>query len=192
MQVNAGGARFADEGRGYSEQALEVLRQPGGVAFTLFDERIAEIARQFEDFRAAEAAGVILAGDTWEALAEALRLPAVHLARTMDDAARLKREGATDAFGRPFAGVPQLSPPFRGVRVTGALFHTQGGLVVDGAARVLRPGGAPLPNLLAAGGAACGVSGGRAAGYLSGNGLLTAVALGCLAGETAARLSVSG
>ena len=73
------------------------------------------------------------------------------------------------------------------MRVTGALFHTQGGLVVDGQARVLRPDGAALPNLFAAGGAACGVSGPEAGGYLSGNGLLTAVVLGRLAGRTAAQ-----
>jgi fumarate reductase flavoprotein subunit len=71
------------------------------------------------------------------------------------------------------------------VRVTGALFHTQGGLVVDEQARVCRPDGTALPNLFAAGGAACGVSGDSAAGYLSGNGLLTAVALGRVAGRQA-------
>ena len=54
-----------------------------------------------------------------------------------------------------------------------------------GATRVLRPEGTALPNLFAAGGAACGVSGARAGGYLSGNGLLTAVALGRLAGQGA-------
>jgi fumarate reductase flavoprotein subunit len=80
-----------------------------------------------------------------------------------------------------------LAPPFHAVRVTGALFHTQGGLVVDEAARVLRPDGQALPNLFAAGGAACGVSGPLASGYLSGNGLLTAVVLGRLAGQAAAR-----
>jgi fumarate reductase flavoprotein subunit len=72
------------------------------------------------------------------------------------------------------------------VRVTGALFHTQGGLAVDGHARVLRPDGAALPNLFAAGGAAAGVSGATAAGYLSGNGLLTATVLGRIAGAQAA------
>jgi fumarate reductase flavoprotein subunit len=60
--------------------------------------------------------------------------------------------------------------------------------VVDGDARALRPDGTPLPNLLAAGGAACGVSGPHASGYLSGNGLLTALALGRRAGREAARL----
>ncbi|MGR0183108.1 FAD-binding protein [Azospirillum aestuarii] len=66
------------------------------------------------------------------------------------------------------------------------MFHTQGGLVVDDDARVLDGQGGPLPNLYAAGGAACGVSGSKASGYLSGNGLLTAVALGRIAGAAAA------
>jgi fumarate reductase flavoprotein subunit len=82
-----------------------------------------------------------------------------------------------------------LRAPFHAVRVTGALFHTQGGLVVDSAARVVDRTGEPLPNLFAVGGAACGVSGRSAAGYLSGNGLLTAVAYGFIAGAEAARLA---
>jgi fumarate reductase flavoprotein subunit len=75
-----------------------------------------------------------------------------------------------------------LSPPYRAVRVTGALFHTQGGLVVDENARVLDADARPFPNLFAGGGAACGVSGAGDAGYLSGNGLLAAVVLGRAAG----------
>ena len=37
-------------------------RRPAGVALTIFDERIAAIARQFEDFRQAEAAGAMVVG----------------------------------------------------------------------------------------------------------------------------------
>ena len=86
-----------------------------------------------------------------------------------------------DRFGRHFENQP-LSPPFMGVRVTGALFHTQGGARVDSPARVLRKDGAAFPNLYAGGGAACGVSGYGDSGYLSGNGLLSAVVLGRIAG----------
>jgi fumarate reductase flavoprotein subunit len=75
------------------------------------------------------------------------------------------------------------------VKVTGALFHTQGGLVVDEQARVLDAKGQPLPNLFAGGGAARGISGAHVWGYLSGNGLLSAVALGRIAGRNAAALS---
>jgi fumarate reductase flavoprotein subunit len=52
FQINRQGRRFSNESLGYSEQAAEVLRQPGGIAFDVFDERIARIARQFPDFRA--------------------------------------------------------------------------------------------------------------------------------------------
>ena len=40
-----------------------------------------------------------------------------------------------------------------------------------------------FPNLFAGGGAACGVSGRGDSGYLSGNGLLSAVVLGYRAGK---------
>lgn len=80
-----------------------------------------------------------------------------------------------------------LSPPYKAVRVTGALFHTQGGLAIDRSARVLDATNRAFPNLFAAGGAAAGVSGATAAGYLSGNGLLTAIVLGRIAGAQAAR-----
>ena len=68
--------------------------------------------------------------------------------------------------------------------MTGALFHTQGGLCVDEHARVLA-GGRPVPGLYAAGGAAAGISGHGADGYLAGNGLLSALGLGYLAGHHA-------
>ena len=40
------------------------MRQPGGIALDVFDARIAGIARQFEDFRAAERGGALLIGAT--------------------------------------------------------------------------------------------------------------------------------
>ena len=64
IQINSEGRRFCDETHGYSEQAAEVLRQPGGFAWTVFDARIAEVARQFDDFRKAEGVGAILAANT--------------------------------------------------------------------------------------------------------------------------------
>ena len=177
VQVNRGGLRFWDESRGYSEAARAVMAQPGGVAVTIFDGRIAAIARQFEDFRQAEARGAIVAADDPAALAAALSLPPDALAATLAAIPAMGR----DAFGRDWHG-PPLAPPYRAVRVTGALFHTQGGLETDCEGRVRGEDGAPFPNLLAAGGAACGVSGSGDDGYLSGNGLLAAVVMGRAAG----------
>jgi fumarate reductase flavoprotein subunit len=71
--------------------------------------------------------------------------------------------------------------------VVPGLFHTQGGLAVDLNGRVLDTKGKPIANLFAGGGAAGGLSGrSGAAGYASGNGLLSAIALGRLAGLAAA------
>lgn len=176
VQVNRDGRRFWNEAQGYSEAARAVLSQPGGTGFAIFDARIAAVARQFEDFKQAEAVGAIVSADSPAALASALGLPPEALTDTL---AAIPRDG-TDAFGRTWTA-PPLAPPYCGVRVTGALFHTQGGLRVDTHARVLK-GGRPLPNLSAGGGAACGVSGKGDAGYLSGNGLLAAAVLGRLAG----------
>jgi fumarate reductase flavoprotein subunit len=92
--------------------------------------------------------------------------------------------GRADAHGRVFER--GLRAPYYAVKVTGALFHTQGGLDIDAQCRVLDEAGHPFPNLLAAGGAARGVSGNDVSGYLSGNGLLSAVAGGHIAAATAA------
>ncbi len=189
FQVNARGHRFTNEARGYSEAAAAVLEQPDGLAWTVFDGRIAAIARQFEDFRNAEAAGAVLSAATFDGLAGLAKLPPSALTRSAAAVDEFKTSAATDSFGRPWAKSTLLAAPFHAVRVTGALFHTQGGLLVDDDGRVLTAAATRLPNLFAAGGAACGVSGTSAAGYLSGNGLLTAVAYGYIAGAAAARLS---
>ena len=57
VQLNGLGERFHDETQGYSEAAVHVLAQPGGVAWNVFDGPILELARTFPDFREAEAAG---------------------------------------------------------------------------------------------------------------------------------------
>lgn len=179
IQVNLNGERFWNETRGYSEAARVVLSQPDGLAWSVFDSRIAGIARQFEDFRQAEHQGAIRVAATLEELAEVTGLPLEPLRASMDT---IPVQGRDD-LGRDWDHTP-LSPPFAAVRVTGALFHTQGGLVVDPRnARVLHSSGADFDNLYAVGGAACGVSGSGDSGYLSGNGLLSAVTLGWLAGR---------
>jgi fumarate reductase flavoprotein subunit len=188
FQVNMRGERFSDEHRGYSEQAVDVIAQPGGVAWNLYDARLHALGREFEDYRTAEAAGAVVTAPDAKSLAAKTGLPRTALARTIDEVAAMVRAEARDPFGRDFTTKPALAPPYRAIRVTGALFHTQGGLVVDTKARVLRRNGQPLPNLFAGGGAARGISGAHVWGYLSGNGLLPAVTLGRIAGREAARL----
>ena len=189
FQVNLEGRRFSNEHRGYSEQAVDVLRQPSGIAIDVFDARRHALGVEFEDYRSAVAAGAVRSAESIEALAGLFGVPPRVLAATLTETTEMAAGTRTDPFGRDFRGKAALEPPFYGVRVTGALFHTQGGLEIDVEARVLRRDGRPLPNLLAGGGAARGLSGPECDGYFSGGGLLSAVTLGKIAGETAARLA---
>lgn len=167
VQVNAHGVRFHDETEGYSEAAANVLAQPGGIAWNVFDDRLLALARGFPDFREAEAAGALRGAPDVPALARVIGCDAPTLAATLAST--------------------RLVAPYHAVKVTGALFHTQGGLAVDAQGRVLREDGRALPNLFAGGGAARGISGPSSWGYMAGHGLLTATTFGRLAGDAAAR-----
>jgi fumarate reductase flavoprotein subunit len=186
VQVNVKGERFSNEHEGYSEQARRVLRQPESVAWNIFDARIHEAALAFEDYRQANAAGAVVTAPNVQALAMAIGVPHPALMHTMKRVDQWAEHEQADDFGREFVRDQRLEAPYYAIRVTGALFHTQGGLVVDTHARVLDTHGQPIDRLYAGGGAARGVSGSGDQGYLSGNGLLSAVMLGATAGEHAA------
>ena len=186
--INTKGLRFTNEHEGYSEQAARVMAQPDQTGYALFDERLLIFGRGFPDFAEAEKAGAVISAKDILDLAKNLKIPASGLRQTLEDTAACQQGGKIDNFGRNFTEKPNLTPPYYAIRVKGALFHTQGGLDVDSNARVLNKSELPLPNLFAVGGAARGVSGPDVSGYLSGNGLLTAVALGRVAGRGAARL----
>lgn len=187
--VNTEGRRFSNEMRGYSEHGAEVAAQPGHIAWDIFDARGEHEALGFHDYREIRALGAVRTAATLGELAAATGLPLAVLHAEFDAIAKAARTGTPDRFGRRFTPDDLLQPPFHAVKVNGALFHTQGGLVIDAKARVLRPDGRALPNLMAGGGAARGVSGDSNYGYLSGNGLLSATAFGRLAGISAARIA---
>ncbi|HEU4332780.1 MAG TPA: FAD-binding protein [Lapillicoccus sp.] len=180
--VGADGRRFGNETSGYSEYAAVIAAQPGAAGWIILDQRIHDACLVFTDFRQTVEGGALVWADDVAGLASATGLPADALAEEL--AAAASQTGA-DRFGRTYFEAP-LEPPYAAVKVVPALFHTQGGLVVDGFARVLREDGTPIEGLYASGGAAAGISGHGAAGYLAGNGLLPALGLAFLAAEHAA------
>jgi len=182
VQINTQGARFHDETLGYSEAAVHVLAQPAGEAWNVFDGPLLELARTFPDFVDLEKTGAVKTAADLPALSRLIGCEEAVLHATLAAVA----PGQPDVFGRSFQRA--LAAPFHAVKVTGALFHTQGGLDIDADCRVLQESGAPFANLLAAGGAARGVSGNAVWGYLSGNGLLSAVGGGWIAADTAAQI----
>jgi fumarate reductase flavoprotein subunit len=172
---------------------VPVLAQPQGLAWVVFDEkRHRECLEHSFDQRQLAEVGAIRQGNSWGALERACNLPEGSLTKENAEIEAARHGGGEDRFGRRFdtTSTP-LQAPFCAVRVTGAIFHTQGGLHIDGDARVLREDSTPLPNLYAGGGTARSISGSRVTGYLPGVGLSMAVTLGALAGADAARNALS-
>lgn len=187
--LNMEGKRFSNEMRGYSEHAAEVAAQPDHVAWDIYDGKGDEAGMGFYDYREIRKLGAIKVAGNLEELAAVLGISVATIREEFDAIETSARTGEPDRFGRIFTQDEVLQAPYYAVKVNGALFHTQGGLVIDANARVLREDGTALPNMMAGGGAARGVSGDSNYGYLSGNGLLTATSFGRLAGMTAARIA---
>lgn len=180
--VNKDGKRFGNETVGYSEYARESLEHADGQAWIIIDERIRDACQAFQDFRDTESSGGVRWADSVTELATAAGINANGLETTLSDACESALGHAGDAFNRTYWEAP-LEGRIGAIAVRPALFHTQGGLRVDRHARVLDSSGVEIAGLYASGGAAMGISGHGAGGYLAGNGLLPALGLAFLAAE---------
>lgn len=184
--LNTEGHRFLNETAGYSESAVKVLAQPGNIAWAIYDRLVHDKATPFADYRDLCQMEAVRWADDVAGLATIIGADVVALTDTIAAAEHYASTSADDPLGR-VNWDHSLRPPYAAVKVTGALFHTQGGLRVNEHGAVLREG-EPIRGLFAAGGAAVGVSGDSSYGYLSGNGLLSALGLGYLSGRAAATL----
>lgn len=184
--VSRDGRRFGDETTGYSEYAAEELRHAGGHAWTILDRRVHEACASFLDYQETVESGALRWGDSAAELAEVCGLPIDDFTGTVEAAAAAARGEHVDEFGRTHWEAP-LREPLAAIAVQPALFHTQGGLLVDECARVVDGQDVPIRGLYASGGAAAGMSGHGASGYLAGNGLLPAFGLAYLAATDVAK-----
>ena len=188
LMVNALGRRFVHETLDIAGMVLQVLAQPGGVAWVVFDARIEARCAHIPESRLLAELNAARRGDQAQALASAIGVDSAALKATLDDALAAQQAHRPDAIGRTWGDDLPPTSPLRAFKVCGALYHTQGGLQVDDRARVLREDGRPLPGLFAGGGSARGVSGPSSWAYLPAMGLCAAVTLGALAGRHAAAL----
>ncbi|MDA0180172.1 FAD-dependent tricarballylate dehydrogenase TcuA [Solirubrobacter phytolaccae] len=195
--VNRDGERFIDEGADfrnytYAKYGAEVLRQPDGVAFQVFDARSAKLLRGI-DYDAPGNTRVV--AETLGELAAALRIDGERFERTVRDfnAAitggpfdpAIKDGLRTDGLAVPKSNwaLPVAEPPFVAFPVTCGITFTFGGLRVDEQARVLDLSGKPMPGLHA-----CGelVGGLFFHNYPGGSGLTAGTVYGRRAGYAAA------
>lgn len=187
--VNSTGKRFCDESKGYSALAGDVQQQEEGITYVILDQRIKDMVYDTElEFKELCDFGAIKGGtETIKELASIIELDPQQLISTFD-AYQTSVEQGNDEFGRNDFGVAPLQAPFYAIKATSGLFHTQGGLNINKNAQPIREDGTIINNLYAGGGVAVGISGvTSSAGYSSGNGLLTALGWGKIAGEHAAK-----
>ena len=178
IMVGPDGRRFIDETRYPGGLSAGILDLPDKHAYEIFDQRILELHRGLLETRSQLQAlireGLFVEGATAAELAAKLGIDAAGIAETVR--AYNAAVGGRDAFGRTVK--TPLGTPLYGIRVTVALYHTQGGIRVNPEGQVLRADGSVIPNLYAGGGVAAGVSGDGMDGYLPGNGQLASLGLG--------------
>ncbi len=200
--VNTLGQRFVDEGADYrnytyAKYGREILAQPDGIAFQLFDAATRPLLRTEEyDSTPITAA----TADTLEELAAALGIDADGLRRTVDEFNAsivdvpfdpAVKDGRAARVRPPKSNwaLPLAEPPFHGFAVRCGITFTFGGLRVDDGARVLDADGRPIPGLHAAGELVGGLFSGN---YPGGSGLTAGAVFGRTAGATAARAATAG
>jgi succinate dehydrogenase/fumarate reductase flavoprotein subunit len=202
IQVDADGRRFADETGWELHDKLRSLtaylprrrNRPRSHGYILFDEaaRLAgplhgivgtpNAYRWSADNSEEVAAGWIARGDSAGELAAAIDLDPSTLQATLADYASAVSARRDDAFGRSPETLVPLLPPLYAIRFEPGVATASGGPRRDAHARVVRPGGEPIPGLYAAGAA------GSLWGHLTehGGGLTDAIVFGRIAGAHAA------
>lgn len=177
LLVNREGLRFVAEDIGPSALAPAVLAQAGGVALEIFDAAIESQLGNHGAYQQAVRAGRVITAPDLARLASQTEVALTGLQQTMEEVSAFALGQTHDPLGRQcFARV--LTAPFKASWVTGALSHTQGGLLTCADGKVLDQQDQAIPNVFAVGGCAAGLSGRGADGYLPGNGLAQAFGLG--------------
>jgi succinate dehydrogenase/fumarate reductase flavoprotein subunit len=207
--LDGDGRRFADETGWEVHDAVRSLtaylprrpnrpRMPGWIVF----DEAARLAgplhgivgspngyRWSADNSAEVQAGWIAGGANAAELAVATGLDPAVLQSTVVGYEEAVSQGRDDDFGRAPATLVPLIAPLYAIRMTPGVATASGGPRRDANARVVRPGGAPIPGLFAAGAA------GSIWGHLTehGGGLTDAIVFGRIAGtECAAAAAVAG
>ena len=198
MVVNREGQRFFDEGSDfrnytYSRMGAEILRQPGGTGWQVFDAQTSAILP--DEYRVARAAR--FQADTLEGLAA--KMEGIDRDAFLRTVAQFNAAVGEDVpfnpavkDGRCTHGLPidktnwalaLREPPFVAFQVTCGITLTYGGLAIDEQARVQNEEGEAIAGLYAAGELVGGLYYDR---YPGGAGLTSGAVFGRIAGMAAA------
>ncbi|MBI4199782.1 MAG: FAD-dependent tricarballylate dehydrogenase TcuA [Chloroflexi bacterium] len=192
--VNIRGERFVDEGDGFFNDNVtkvgpQVVRQPRGVAFEIFDAKVTPVIQQWRPVRGIEA-------DTLEELADRLGIEDRQgFIRTVQRFNAAVQGGNFDPFildglatrGLPLPktnwALPLDTPPYFGLAVTTGVTFSFGGLRIDQQAQVQDTRERSIPGLYACGTIVGGIFYNNYPGHC---GLLSGATFGKIAGTHAA------
>ena len=192
--VNLRGQRFFDEGEDfqfytYAKLGGIILTQPGGVAFQIFDAKVAGL------LEGRYKTATPIAADSLKELVEKLPVDRATCLETLDAYNAAVEPAAFNPTARDALRTKGLDPPksnwaqrldtspFTAYPVTGGITFTFGGVRVNERAQVLSTSWAPIPGLYA-----CGemVGGLFHTNYPGGTGLTSGAVFGRIAGGHAA------
>ena len=178
--VNANGERFIDEVGTRDVVSAAEIAQPDSFSWLVVDQKMADASSVIQGYITR---GLMLQGDSYEALANELGIPADAFAATMEKWNGYVADKNDPDFGRTSFAQPLDTAPYYAVKVTAGIHHTMGGLKIDSQTHVLNKKGQIIPGLFAAGEVTGGVHGGN---RLGGNAVADFVVFGRIAGQEAA------
>ena len=143
--INQEGVRFVDENLPYLTDAVAEQKK----AWAIVDSADPAKSAVLVDYPDKE---LVVSGDTWEALAKNMGVPADKLKATMDAYNEACKTGDDKVYHKPKAFLkPFEKAPFYAVRVVPQTGGTMGGVKVDEHFRVVDKAGKPIPGLYAGG-----------------------------------------
>ncbi|MDO3413030.1 flavocytochrome c [Saccharibacillus sp. CPCC 101409] len=147
--VNADGQRFVNEMDTRDNVTAAITKLDGRAAYLIFDSGVKSRAKAVEQY---EKMGFVKTGDSIEALADEMNLPAEQLQTTLgawNEAVKNKKDAD---FNRETGMDNDLSAgPYYAIKIGPGIHYTMGGVKINTDTEVVTKDGKAIPGLFAAG-----------------------------------------
>jgi fumarate reductase flavoprotein subunit len=149
IMVSAEGKRFGNELDTRDKVTASINTLPEKAAILVFDSGVKSRVKAIQQY---EKMGFVVEGETIEALAEKINVPADQLKNTLEtwnNAVKDKKDGE---FGRTTGIDNDLSAaPYYAIKIAPGIHYTMGGVKINTNTEVLNKDGKAIPGLYAAG-----------------------------------------
>lgn len=178
--VNAEGKRFYDEVSTRDKVSAAIIAQPDKSAWLVVDQSMVDKSAVIAGYIKS---GYTVTGATYEELAKAMGVDETTFVSTMNTWNQAVEAKSDAEFNRTSFANPLTAAPYYAIKITPAVHHTMGGIVINPKAEVLNEKGEVISGLFAAGEVTGGVHG---ANRLGGNAVADFTVFGRIAGQSAA------